>query len=169
MIDEPADPLGQDSREVWARNLKRWIKRYLVLDIAGAKRKPQANGGVIFEIPSVPTSTGISGGWQFTKPKIYDKTKNYSGGSGAGRDVVYMNKGNAAVLAGAMDADTGLLVQSKPGIYVCVQDAVPVVNPPGKPAGTYYHLPQESMPTDDNPDAAKVYWVMLRGNIVCFP
>lgn len=52
MLDEPADPLGNGAPEIWQRQMKRWLKRFLVVDIAGAIRKPQPNGGVIYQLPS---------------------------------------------------------------------------------------------------------------------
>lgn len=51
MTGDPGEPLGGDPLTNWNRRMYRWVKTMMVTQITGAKRKPQPNGGVIYELP----------------------------------------------------------------------------------------------------------------------
>ena len=76
MINYPGDPMGNDPRDIWARNLMRFLRHYLVVDISNAKRKPQSNGGVIYEVLTQPARNSRAGGFKGE----YDPAKSYSAG-----------------------------------------------------------------------------------------
>ncbi len=91
-----------------------------------------------------------------TEGRIYDKTKTgYVDGY-----TVYVLPTDPICTTSVTDPDTGADVKSLPGVWLCVQDAPPVVNPPGLPAGTYPRIPFVPLANDD-PTSGEVYWIPI--------
>ena len=135
-------------------------------------RVEQTTRGVRFHA-KIPPPAGKAG-WRFAKPILYDHTK-----PNAFQEIVYVAPDDPMVTTGTIDPDTGQTVTATPGKWVALQDVAPVVNPPGLPAGTYYHIPQLPLPTPgdlDNadPDAtaygsgeAQNYWDIVTPDVIC--
>jgi hypothetical protein len=49
--NEPADPMGNGPLDIFTRQLKRWLRQFIIWDIKGAKCIPHPNGGRTFVIP----------------------------------------------------------------------------------------------------------------------
>ncbi len=122
-----------------------------------------------------PKVTGGGNGWRkAASGYLYNKDDSISEG-----EIIYMPSTDPMVTAGTIDPDTGQMVTATPGKWVALQDVAPVVNPPGLPAGTYYHIPQLPIPTPgdlDNTDPdltaygsgeAQNYWDIVTPDTVC--
>jgi hypothetical protein len=120
---------------------------------------------VSFDLSTFPgvSAGGGTTGWHFpkissTQTVIYDPTNAYEAFA-----VVEVLPDSAAVTTGYLDPDTGTVKYATPGAWVSLK-AVPIGDVSGSPA---YHLPRFPYPTAGNPDAANVYWFLIRKPIYC--
>jgi hypothetical protein len=166
MIDDPGDPLGNGPQEIWARKLMRFLRRHLVTDITNAKKKPQATGGVIYEVmPQIPPSAGKAG-LRFASPMLYDHTKSY-----AFQEKVYVAPTDLMVTVGTTDPDSSQKVFAIAGWWEAVQAVAPVTNPAYAADHTQppllFHIPQLPWPTPGLPDDPLNYWILVTPDNAC--
>jgi hypothetical protein len=167
MIGFPPEPMGESPMAIWLKNLLRFLKRTTVIDITGAKRKPQANGGVIYEIQFPQTRPGQGGMiWQ-TPNKELDPKLNVPRGT-----FVYVSQNNPICLTGLVDLVSGQLVQAQSGIWQANQNVpaqvtvagvvkynVPVVVTPAPVDGT---------PLSGDLDSETLFWIRWPETGACF-
>ena len=124
-----------------------------------------------------PSSPGGSGGWQWKTPKKeLDPTVAVSGPSGSVYTVVFLSPLNPLVTTGLYDLVSGNLTKAQSGLWMAMQDVpAQVVNPSGKPAGTYYNVPQplpsaavSVSPLAGDADATTVFWMKIPPANSCF-
>ena len=92
MRDLPVDPLGDGPLPQWARQLGRFLNRYTVVGVTGALRVPQANGGVVWQLPSA--IAGVMAGASVSQFAVQSEQpltitcKAWVNGAASGPDVV---------------------------------------------------------------------------------
>lgn len=70
MIGDPGEPQGGDPLVIWLRKMLAFTRRHAVIEIHGARRIPQANGGVIYEV--IPAGVGGGGSSDSWPPSEID-------------------------------------------------------------------------------------------------
>lgn len=166
VIKEPADPQGDGDQEVFMRNLKRWIRAYIVLNIKGARRVPQPNCGVIYEIADAKPADGSGGGFRWQEPK-----KELDPTVAVAKDTwVYISPNNDLVLTGLTDLVSGINQKACEGTWIAAK-AVPAKN-----GGGQYNVPTfpypgatgtpSGSPLAGDLDGADVFWI-YRGQLAC--
>lgn len=137
----PKKPVGESPLWIW----RRWIWDFL----AGGQFPIRGHGDVVvtfeqgfYRVTTKNRPAGGSAGVQWQKPnRELDPTVAIPW-NGAGT-WVYVSPYNPLVLTGMLDLVSGDNTACLAGWYQTLQ-AVPaqVVNPSGKPAGTYYNVPK---------------------------
>jgi hypothetical protein len=167
MIDHPGEPLGSGPLTIWQRKLIKWMSRYMVISITGALRKPQASGGVVYEIQFPKIPPGFTFPWQ--KPnKELDPTVAVASGT-----FVYISPQNDLVTTGLVDLQLNALTYAYYGIWQAVQNVPAQVTVAGV---VKYNVPQiptvgavapDPMPNGplagdlDNPDLFWIPWYAI--------
>lgn len=95
-------------------------------------------------------------------PVVYDKSKSWAVGAW-----VWVKPSDAAVIDGAIDADTGLTVYATSGHWRCRKAASPTTIDVGGAPTTAYHMPILPYPNADDATASNVYWVFISGQATC--
>jgi len=124
-----------------------------------------------------PSSGGPSGGgWEWQTPKReLDPNAPVAGPSGGIYTAVNISPENPLVTAGMLDLTTGDNLAALAGIWMALKPVpAKVVNPPGKPAGTYYNVPQlpavnavSGSPLAGDMDNPGLYWALIRQFTAC--
>ena len=99
-----------------------------------------------------------------------------SGPSGSVYTVVFLSPLNPLVTTGLYDLVSGNLTKAQSGLWMAMKDVpAQVVNPSGKPAGTYYNVPQplpsaavSGSPLAGDADATTVFWMKIPPANSCF-
>jgi hypothetical protein len=114
------------------------------------------NGVLTVPIPSVTQNGTNPPGWFWTNgARNYDPSATYDD-----QQVVYVQSTSAAVTTGLLDAGSGIVEKSIPGLWVALQPVAPQTGPS-------YYVPRLPMPTPDDMDAENNYWAFLSPMDTC--
>jgi hypothetical protein len=106
---------------------------------------------------------GGGSGLDFATPILYNHESTY-----AEKKIVYVSPTDAMVTVGTVDPDSGLTVYAIPGTWAALQAVAPVVDPAGRPAGTYYHVPRLPYPVPSAPDNVLNFWWLVTPDVNCY-
>lgn len=147
----PTSPGGGSKRAVWLRKLIAACKDQRVSQITGFIRRETAEG-LFFDAPAI--KPGKSGFRWASAGRNYDKNSSYSAD-----EEVWIKTDNTIVTDGAVDADTGTLTYSSPGLWRCIISSAPT-------SGKFY-VPREPWPVPDDPTSPRNHWMLIRGPVTC--
>ena len=100
------------------------------------------------------------------KGRVYNVAGSYYGDQSSAEEV-YVKSTDPVCTNGVIDPQSKQLVYASPGVWRCLQNVAPVVNPSGLPAGTYYNIPQLPYPVDDDPNNPLNYWILIAPRAQC--
>ena len=173
MPSRPPRPVGSSKWAIAAQDdwdYKYDPKRGIIRDTPQYTVDKYADGTMKLNLK--PSKGGSGGGFHWAAAgRHYDQTKSYSGDKTSAEEV-WVWPTDTIVTDGVTDPDSKVTVYAKPGLYRCLQNVAPVVNPVGLPAGTYYRIPQATLPSvkatgSYDLDDPLNYWLFIAGVNVC--
>jgi hypothetical protein len=99
--------------------------------------------------------------------RVYNIIGSYYGDLSSAEEV-YVKSTDPIVTTGVIDPQSKQMVYSSPGVWRCLQNVTPVVNPSGLPVGTYYNIPQLPYPVAGDPNNSLNYWLYIAPEAQCF-